>query len=176
MHKQSQSNLLIALLAMTLVAVTGCASASLEVSQRARDGVTVDRLYVLLEKGPVDAQVAEAMATAMETACTGHVAAHKSSVLTGMELDPHEVQRAITAFGANGVLILKPIGGELGPQGGTLEIVYAVALLETKSNQIIWRARAFNRGFAAEHRNRLTAEAIVAELVKEGVLHGGSAK
>jgi len=169
-------NLWIAALAVTMLAVTGCASASLEVTQHASGGATIDRLYVVLEKGPLGAQVAGLMAAAVEKACTGHVAAHKSSVLTGMELDPQEIQRAITAFGADAVLILKPIGGTLGPQGGSMRIVYAVALLETKSDQIIWRARAVNDGQAAEHRNRLTAEGIVAALVEEGLLRGGTAK
>jgi hypothetical protein len=60
--------------------------------------------------------------------------------------------------------------------GCYLKLIFDVALRNVESDRIVWAARAANEGGTAmiEKRNRLAAEGIVEELVKEGLLRGGT--
>jgi len=148
----------------------------LEVAQHARGAVLVHRLYIVVDKGGLEMTDIQAVATAMQAACAGHVSAYKSTLLSGMELDSDRVAQDIAAFGADGVLWLRPRGGVVSAYGGYFKLNFDVTLRNVESDRIVWAARAANEGGTAmiEKRNRLAAERIVEQLVKEGLLSGGT--
>jgi len=96
------------------VCLPGCAEVSLRVVRSNRAPTPIDHLFVTVAQGPFDQSYAEEMSDALVTALCGHVDVRRGPVLTGLELDDRVMSERLRAAGADGLLLLNPIGGAVG--------------------------------------------------------------
>lgn len=156
--------------------LSGCAESSFRLTQPAQIAAPLDRIFVLVGQGPFAQSYADQLAGALTTALCGHSTAARSRVLTGLELDDDPVSQQLRAFGAGGLLVVQPIGGELDDLYGTApKIVYSATLLDIGADRVVWAGEVSHEGtaFSVGKRARLAADRIIGSLVEEKILRAG---
>lgn len=160
--------------AALVVAVGGCADASLQDVRLGRIAQPMERVFVVVHKGPLDRDYAVEMSSALVAALAGHTSAQAGKVLTGMELDDTALPAAVEQFASDGLLVLEPSGGTLSIYGGAPKVFYAATLLDVHTDHVVWRATVLHEGGTAVvgKRCRLAAEKMVQSLVLAHVVRG----
>ncbi|HVV52596.1 MAG TPA: hypothetical protein VHO06_23210 [Polyangia bacterium] len=159
--------------AITVAAcLNGCATVSLHLTASAKVEAPLDRVFVVVGQGPFDRSYADEVAGALQTALGGHARACRGRVLTGLELDDAPVNEQMRAFGADSLLMLEPIGGQLNPLNGVVvKVVYRATLLDVRSDRVVWAAEvSHKRGVFVAKRGQLVSEQVVGSLVRQGIV------
>jgi len=161
--------------AALVVSFGGCADASLQNVRLGRVAQPMERVFVVVHKGPLDGSYASEMSNALLVSLSGHVGAQKGNVLTGMELDSTALPNAVEKFAADGLLVLKPIGGTLNHQGDAPKVTYAATLLDVHTSRVVWQATIMHEGgaMAVRRRSQIAAEKIVQSMVQAHLVRGG---
>lgn len=155
-----------------LTCLSGCATASLGLVGSERVTAPLDHVFVVVGQGPFDRSYADEVAGALLTALSGHTLTCRSRILTGLELDDAPVTEQMKSFGADGLLMLEPIGGTVKEGNGIVgKIVYRATLLDVHSDRVVWAAKvSHERGFFIANRGPLVAERVVGSLIQEGII------
>lgn len=160
---------------LILLFLSGCvtSSSSIGILQNARVTRQFTRIYIVVHQGELDWYYAEYLRKALVDAFQPHTLAVAGVVLTGLELS-ESVEPEVEKFAADGVLVIKPIGGLLVQGGGSQKLTYYATIIEPKTGRLLWRARPRNEGapIMFRERSRLTAADIVNALIGDGALQG----
>ncbi len=157
--------------------LSGCAEASLRVTESAQVAAPLEHVFVAVGQGPFDRSYADEVAGALLTALGGHALTSRSRVLTGLELDDAAVNEQMKAFGADSLLMVEPIGGAVNPVNGlVLKVVYRVTLLDIRADRLVWAGEvSHERGFLVAKRGELVSERVVGSLIQQGLIRSGQA-
>jgi hypothetical protein len=156
-----------------LLGPTSCgASASISSARDSSVALRVSRLFVAVEPGGVDPDLAVKLAEALRNELQQRSVAVKTHVLTGLdEVDRNAVDAFMKAWHPEGILIAAPAGGS-GTYGDRGDVSFDMSLISVPANKRIWRAQVFTRkslgtdsGVATE-----TAESVGGQLERDGFI------
>jgi hypothetical protein len=155
--------------------LSGCATASLRLGESGQVATPLDHVFVVVGQGPFDRSYADEIAGALVTALSEHTLTCRSRVLTGLELDDAPINEQMRSFGADGLLMLDPIGGTVNPANGIVgKVVYKATFLDVHSDHVVWVAEVgHERGFFVANRGPLVAGRVVGSLIQQGIVRSG---
>jgi hypothetical protein len=132
--------LLLAVAAMAFA--TGCYRTWIRVVQTVPIEKPRQRVFVVVHEGFLQGPFAHDLSRDISAKLGRHVTT-QGIVVTGVEFESGPVDRKIAAFGAECVLVVKPLGIRTGGQYGTIRYLsFSATLLDQPSNQAIWAAKA----------------------------------
>jgi hypothetical protein len=128
--------------AAALVFATGCYQLRVRVAQAVPIDKPQQRVFVVVHEGPRGPNFARDLSKEISARLARHVA-NRYIVMTGLEFDSGPLDREIEAFGADGVLVVKPLDIRIGGRYGSIEYIsFSATLLDLPSKQAIWVAKA----------------------------------
>lgn len=158
----------------TLTLAPGCASsqATVPVIHSRPAVVPLDRAYLVVFQGQLDAVRTERLRQALGDALAPRTTALVTMVVSGLELDEPTARADIDAFHPDGVLVIKPTGAASRQpgEGDDDAVTYDVAVLAPKGKRTVWHASLVSEGGPG-----LMARDLVDHLTAEGLLRPTSA-
>jgi hypothetical protein len=160
-----------AVLALGL-ALAGCgASASISSARDPGAVARFSRIYVAVEPGNVDVELANGLDSALGSALQEHGVTVKTRVLSGLDLDASAIEADMKAWRPDGVLMAAFAGGS-GVNGGLDTVRFDVSFIAVASNRRIWRAQVHTRKAFGTDASMMeeTAETVGERLEQDGLI------
>lgn len=169
-------------IALALLAGCALASASIEVKYRSDANITLRRVFVIVFTSHIlDGSYARYLASTVTDELSARGTTAESVVVTGMELDSRALPDRMARFQADGILMLKPIGGTLGAEIGpdnpdryglAHDVRYLATLFEKAGGRPLWAAEVLHEGIPSrvKERSQLAAQRIVTALYHDHLI------
>lgn len=150
-----------------LLSTLGCATSPAEVPviySRAAPTL-IQRAYLVVFQGQLDAVRAEKLRQALGDAFQPRTSALVTMLVTGLDLDDPNARADIDAFRPDGIVVIKPSGGVSQQEGGADSITYDVVVEAPKERRRVWHAT-----LVSESGPAVMAHDLVENLTTAGLL------
>ena len=173
MNPKPTSIFRIALITLSLLALTGCTSVKIKSNKDASATQKIQRLFVIVNHGEVNEQkFSNELIHSLRNCLSNTPVQIEFSVMTPLDLNPEIHQDKVKAFHPDAVLVISVSTYVVDQYGGYPTIMYDASLYDPAQKRRLWRGAINNSGGTAlmKLRMRQMAEKVVGQLRQDGLL------